>query len=189
TRLWNVLYLNKPTLPAISYVPVFSGWRKKTWLITKAVVLILAMYSTIYGILKSEKQYGDKREKPPYYGIYDVQTWVRNKDSIPPLDTDTSRWKKLILDFPGHAAVILMNDSVRRFIFKLDSSFATATMYPYEDSVHKYFWTIHGDSTHLYLRGVFMKDSLKIAFNKYDLNKFRLLNREFHWINEYPFNR
>lgn len=47
----------------------------------------------------------------------------------------------------------------------------------------------HPDSTHLILSGQLNGDSIYIALQKVDLNKLRLLNRGFHWINEYPYNR
>ncbi|MBS1564098.1 MAG: hypothetical protein JST39_06900, partial [Bacteroidetes bacterium] len=45
------------------------------------------------------------------------------------------------------------------------------------------------DKEHLVLSGVLLKDSVEVVMKRVDLNRFRLVNRGFHWVNETPFNR
>src|SRR5438046_7782780 len=44
--------------------------------------------------LSAMKQYGDAAPRPPLYGIYNIETFIRNKDTIAALATDTIRWNK-----------------------------------------------------------------------------------------------
>jgi hypothetical protein len=41
----------------------------------------------------------------------------------------------------------------------------------------------------LRLTGSWGMDSLKINLKKFDMKKFLLINRGFHWVNEYPLNK
>lgn len=41
----------------------------------------------------------------------------------------------------------------------------------------------------LILEGVFYEDNFKITANRKSNNPFLLVDRGFHWINEFPFNR
>ena len=41
----------------------------------------------------------------------------------------------------------------------------------------------------LLLTGKLDSNSVVIKMKKYDLKNFRLINRGFHWVNEYPYNR
>jgi uncharacterized membrane protein YphA (DoxX/SURF4 family) len=188
-RLWSVLYRNKPTSPVTFMKPLKKRWMNISRLVLKCLVIVLGTYTTIHSIQKYVKQYGDERTKPHYYGIYNVQYWIRNKDTVQPLMTDTTRWRRLILDFPGFAAVYLMNDSIKFYSFNVDSTFKTVTLYSNSDTAHKYKMAISGDSSKLYLEGQLAKDSVRIWFLSQDLNSFRLLSRGFHWINEFPNNR
>jgi uncharacterized membrane protein YphA (DoxX/SURF4 family) len=188
-RLWSVLYSNKPTLPVTFMMPLKKRWMNRSRLVLKYLVIVLGIYTTIHSIQKNVKGYGDERTKPHYYGIYNVQYWLRNRDTVQPLTTDTTRWKRLILDFPGYAAVYLMNDSIKYYVFNVDSSFKTVTLNTNADTAHKYKMTISGDSSRLYLEGLLVKDSVRIWFRSQDPNSFRLLNRGFHWVNEFPNNQ
>lgn len=44
------------------------------------------------------KQYGDSAPSTALKGIYNVKTFIRNKDTLAPLQTDTLRWKQLVLE-------------------------------------------------------------------------------------------
>jgi hypothetical protein len=119
-----------------------------------------------------------------------VQSFVRNKDTIAPLKTDTTRWDKLTISYAGAARVIAMNDSSKRYNLVIDTITHTILMNTYDDTVNKAFYRYSMPAKDvLLLKGYFKRDSLNITLKKYDLNNFRLLNRGFHWINESPYNK
>src|SRR4030095_1955546 len=41
------------------------------------------------------------RERPPLFGIYQVDRFVRNGDTIPPLKTDSTRWERVVFGRAG----------------------------------------------------------------------------------------
>ena len=49
------------------------------------------------------------------YGLYDVETFTRNGKDVLPLTTEATRWRKVIIEFPGFVNVKMMNDAVRGF--------------------------------------------------------------------------
>lgn len=188
-RLWNVLVRNKATMPVPGQPVLTKRWMRIAWLATKSLIIVFSLAFVIKNSIHGVSQYGDSRPKPHYYGIYNVQSWTRNKDTVPPMATDTTRWKRLILDFPGFAVAYLMNDSTRSYIFNVDSTFRQVTLYPRTDTSKKYQMSINGDSTLLTIAGVLKGDSVVIRLKKQDLNDFRLVSRGFNWINEFPYNR
>ncbi len=188
-RVFNVL-LGKGTVEKISFPSMLKSTKTKiAWLIIKAMFIISLLYSTISGAISSQKQYGDLRKLPPLYGIYNTETVIRNNDTILPLGTDSTRWKQLIIQFENNAQVKMMNDSLKYYNFIVNDSLKNILMYSYADTANKSTLFYQKDSTSLIITGLMGKDSVQMKFKKFDINKFRLVNRGFHWVNEYPYNR
>ena len=149
----------------------------------------------IYGVIQAEaglKQYGDDAPKTFLYGLYNVDRFIFSNDTLPPLTTDTVRWRQLVIQWEGSASIRLMNDSVTRFNSSLDTTAHTIRFFLREDDPRKYSFQYQIlDQKHLILKGFFQADSLIVLLSKNndDLKNFRLTRRGFHWINEYPYNR
>jgi hypothetical protein len=190
-RLINFFFLNKAAQPANLGPHTFKKrWKNITLITVKYILVIYTVGMNFYGDVQAMSQYGDKAKKPPLYGIYNVQSFVRNNDSIAPLKTDTTRWDKMSISYSGSARVVMMNDSSKRYNFVIDTVKHTIIMNTYADTVNKAYYTYSQPTKDmLLLKGKFKKDSLNISLKKYDLNKFLLLRRGFHWVNEYPLNR
>jgi hypothetical protein len=189
-RLINFFFLNKVAQPANLTPHKFKKrWQNITLYIIKYVLIVYTLALTFYSDVQAMSQYGDKAKKPPLYGLYNVKSFVRNKDTIAPLTTDSTRWNKMTISYAGAARIKMMNDSTNRYDFKIDTIRHTITMNSYVDTVNLVYlnYVIHKDT--LLLNGKFETDSLHIKLVKYDLKKFNLLNRGFHWVNEYPYNR
>jgi uncharacterized membrane protein YphA (DoxX/SURF4 family) len=189
-RLLNVLWFNQPALPVIRLQNRFSKrWLHITARSLKWIFILYALWSGIYGSLQSQQQYGDKAPRPPLYGIYNVATIVKNNDTMPLLLTDTTLWKQLVIQRAKSATVKLMNDTMRRYNFVVDTAARSATVYADADTLNKSTLFYTTDAAAITLRGQWKKDTVYMRFTKYDVNRFRLVNRGFNWINEYPFNR
>ena len=123
------------------------------------------------------------RSVRPFYGLYDVESFTRNGREVPPLTTDATRWRKLIVEFPANITVKMMNDSVRGFPAEYDPNKNVVKL-----NQSPFVWS-HPDADHLVLEGKLGSDDLKVRLKTIDVSKFLLLSRGFHWINEFPFNR
>jgi len=186
----NFFFRNRMVGPESSGMPVFKRkWVGRSLIVFKYLLIALVVGGDLYGISQYLKDY-DTRAKPPLYGIYDVQTFVRNKDTLAPLTTDTVRWRKLIVSGKEYAGVRLMNDSSRTFTFKPDTAARKIVMTRRGDTTQKGHleYSLMGKDGML-LRGKWMSDSIFVTLKKDDINNFLLVNRGFHLINETPFNR
>ena len=127
--------------------------------------------------------------KPALYGIYNTDLLVRNNDTIPPLMTDTTMWKQVVIQFDKFASIKMMNDSLKRYNFVVDTTAKQVTVFKATDTLNKYKLAYTADSACLTLSGKYMGDEVMMRFRRYDLNKFLLINRGYNWINERPLNR
>jgi hypothetical protein len=191
SRLANFFFFNRATTPASIVAPVFrKKWQNITLVILKYGLIIYVVYLNIHQALSAMKEYGDVAPRPPLYGIYTVESFIRNKDTLPALATDTVRWHKLIISYPGYAFVQRMNDSTKGYAFTPDTATKKIEMFSYQDTTKKSsFVYSFPQKDLLLLAGKLNDDSVWIQMKKFELNNFRLINRGFHWINEYPFNR
>jgi uncharacterized membrane protein YphA (DoxX/SURF4 family) len=189
-RLMNVLWWNRPAQPQQRLANSFNKrWLNITARSLKWVFVLYALWSGIYGSMQDQKQYGDMAPKPPLYGIYNVERIVKNNDTIPQVLTDTTLWKQIIIQRNKFATIKLMNDTMRRYNFIVDTITKTAAVYVDADSLYKSKLFYTADASYFILQGKLKQDSVYMRFKKFDVNRFRLVNRGFNWINEYPFNR
>jgi hypothetical protein len=188
-RLLNVFILNKTAQPVIFKNFVHKRWQQMAVRCYKALFIIYAFYSSISGSLNGQREYGDKRILPPLHGIYNTSVFIRNKDTIRPLTTDTTRWKQIIIDFDKSVQIKFMNDKLQWFSFSVDTVQHLVSLNSYDNTISKSILSYKIDGSWLTLTGDLFDDSVYIRLNKYDAESFNLMNRGFHWINEYPFNR
>ena len=138
---------------------------------------------------KNRKTYGPERAKSALYGVYNIETFVMNGDTLPPLLTDVERWKRILFDYPQSVSVVHMSDKVIRYNSEIDTINETIELAPMGDSINKYLFNYAFKGKDLFLEGVFYNDTLKVETKNYDLKNFGLLNRGFNWVNEVPYNR
>jgi hypothetical protein len=188
-RLLNFFVLNK-TAEAVPIKPFFKQKQGNIILLVAQVILVgFFIISQTISANKNKKLYGPDREKSALYGVYNVQTFVQNGDTLPPLLTDEKRWRRLLFDYANFSTVMYMKDKSMRYSTEIDTSEQTILMYAMQDTLNKHEMYYEKTGTHLHLSGVLYKDTLEIDLEYYDLNNFGLLNRGFNWVNEVPYNR
>lgn len=188
-RMLNFFIWNKPAEPVQWPDPPKKKWLRISLLVLKVLVIGSFFYSGISGGLRSQKVYGDKRPKPPLYGLYDTELVLINKDTIPPLFTDSNRWKNLVIEWEKRATIKMMNDSLQSVHFDVDTVQKKVLFYSYADTLNKSDLSYEKRNGYLTLNGKSGKDSVLIRLKERDVKSFRLMNRGFRWVNEYPYNR
>ncbi|OUS16738.1 hypothetical protein A9Q93_05365 [Nonlabens dokdonensis] len=140
------------------------------------------------GLIYLEQRKDQIRDE--FYGIWEVETFIKNGDTIPPLTTIDDRWRYMIMETKGSTVVKKMNDSIDFYYFKVDSIKNSISIYK-EDNTEaaNNFYIEQKDSLHLKIKGLLDQDSLKIHLKAIDLKDFTLINRGFHWVNETPYNK
>jgi uncharacterized membrane protein YphA (DoxX/SURF4 family) len=167
---------------------------KRKWM--NGGILVFQLLMGVYGVSwdlysaeKSSKAYGDDAPKPALYGIWVVDEFAVDGQVRPPLATDETRWNKVLFDWFDFS-VMSVSGSRRRFRPQLDLEKKTLILAKREDPNSKSNFTIEkSDPVHITLEGQFDGHRIKAQAHQGEERKFLLLNRGFHWINEYPFNR
>ncbi|SHM50406.1 hypothetical protein [Mucilaginibacter sp. OK098] len=207
-RLINFFFKNKEALPSNLTPHRFKvKWKNTTLVVIKYVLIIYTLCFGLVDAFAREKQNGAKAKKPPLYGIYNVEAFIKNRDTLKPLLTDTIRWRRFMISRGGSAQIQMMNDSIRRYNFKTDIKKRSVIAYTDADTTHKFnliynltkpgladlknFKGINKNDTteYLVLKGVWKKDTIEVWMRRLDPNGFPLLQRGFHWVNESAYNK
>ena len=67
-------------------------------------------------------------DRPPLYGLYQVESFKQNGKEVPPLITDVSRWKTVVAQNAAIIQVRMMDDTLRGFAAQYDASASTVTL-------------------------------------------------------------
>ncbi|WP_145858470.1 hypothetical protein [Pedobacter suwonensis] len=168
---------------------------KKKWLYytaygVKYLYIAASLLFLISSLIDQRKTYGSAAPKPFMYGIYNVEHMRFKGKILQPLTTDSTRWKQLIINYPGYARIKKMNDSTVNFTTVFDQGKKILVLKSTDKDSAKYVlnYIITGKDK-LTLSGLTEKDSISVSFKRKDLKDFKLINRGFHWISEYPYNR
>jgi len=188
-RLVNVFFLNKPALPADLSNPIPGGWPTYFRYGTKIAVIAYVLIASTIETMGIKQQIRDF-ESAPLRGIYEAEHFVLNGDTLAPALADTLRWRRLVVYGPNDAWLYGMDDTRRRFVFEPDTAAQTVAMYSRQDTTNKSLLAYAApDSNQFHLEGLWNGDTLVVDFRRKDERDFLLVNRGFHWINEFPFNR
>lgn len=186
-RLLNFFVFNKQVEPT-RIEPYFSNPKLTygQWSI-KFLLIGYALYTNVSYARTEQAEYA---KRSFLYGAYNVELFIKNNDTLPPLTTDSARWNTLIVGNNDFGSIYLMNDKHKYVSFATDSIRKTISILSDEGITKKSLlhFTLP-DSSHLILQGKFKEDSVNIVMQKIDPDKYLLLSRGFHWVNEYPFHK
>lgn len=167
-------------------------WFRRRWLnwIVVAVQILFGLgmgVTMLYGYRQQAKEFA---VRPPYYGVWSVDEYTADGAVRPPLLSDTTRWRKVILDFPERASIQFMDAPQERFILALDQNKKSFTLTKRGNENWKANLSYQDlGQDRLELNGQFDGHQIRAHLHREDESKYLLTSRGFHWINEYPFNR
>jgi hypothetical protein len=198
-RLFRFLILGRPTAGS-SHPPLF----KRRVLQFAAVTAQLALgtwlvYSSFTVSRASYSQRGPNAPKPPLYGIWTIETMSINGETRSPLVTDYDRWRRMIVQTPTALTFQRMDDTFTGYGAKVDTSARTITLTrapsapgpPTAGQTEEAGrFTYEQPSTErLILDGSVDGKTMRMELQYYDRSNFRLVQSQFRWIQDYPFNR
>ena len=163
----------------------------RKWLHIAGVVLrtALVLFVIVKGLQSSieARAYYDARTS--LRGIWNVDTLVIDGVTRPPLITDDTRWRRIVIDRPDVIAIYPMVGRRTRYGLEIDEKKGTMLLTKGEQS--KWTFTYHRPvPTTMVLDGTLDARKIHATLRKSDEDaSFRLTTRGFHWINELPFNR
>ncbi|WOI21984.1 DoxX family protein [Nonlabens ulvanivorans] len=186
-RLVAAFFKGKQIIENDYYRPIKVDFNKAIRIIKIVGLSSLFLLGIAFAtIINLERHKDDKKDN--FYGIWEVETYIKNSDTIPPLTTASSRWRYLIMEAKGRANVKTMNDDVNAFHFNIDSLNQLSLYERRTNEIINNFHLYTQDSTHFKIKGLLDQDSLEVHFKAIDKDKMLLVNRGFHWVNETPFN-
>jgi len=191
-RILSFFVLNRPADACSIYSVRFTKkWARVTRVVLKLIFIGVAVGWMFYTTWDRYKQFNTPQpEGPIALGIYNVDTYIVNKDTIPPLITDTIRWQDFI--FENGFGSIKTTDSLFRKRYQrayfnytvdttkqllnfvksfADTSFLLSMRYEIPDSNTVRLW------------GMLRNDSLFVVLRKSNRH-FQLAERQFHWLSE-----
>jgi hypothetical protein len=143
-----------------------------------------------YGSWSEWPTYGGGRPKSPLYGIWNVEELSIDGQIRLPLLTDYGRWRRLIFDFPDRMAFQRMDDSFFGCSASINLNDNTLVLKKSSDKNFKGDFTFERAAPdRLILDGEMDGHKTHMQLHLVDRSNFLLVNRGFHWIQEYPFNR
>ena len=144
----------------------------------------------IYSGIDAWHTYGGARPKSPLYGIWNVEAMSVDGQLHPPLFNDQNRWRRVVFDFPTFTSFQRPDDSFTGYGSAINEKDKTLTLTKGSDKNWKANFTYARQATDkLELNGSMDGHQVQMKLQLLDRDKFTLVNRGFHWINEYPFQR
>ncbi len=146
--------------------------------------------SSVYGARDTWHTYGGGRPRSALYGIWNIDELSIDGQLRSPLVTDYDRLRRAVFDFQDRMAFQRMDETFISFGVTIDASDQTLALTKFTDKNWKSSFTFQRPARdQLILDGQMDNHQMHMQLHLLDRNKFLLVNRGFHWIQEYPFNR
>ena len=185
-RLVDVFILNRPTPP--SYVPTIRFERRAARIgvtLFQFVFTGIFLFGQVSNNWKAYKRQYVNPERPPIYGLYRVETFLRGGQEVPPLATDQSRWNWLIAQSPRGLAIQNMDGLPPQFFPAQYDAVNHHIALTVRGVKYSFIYT-YPDPDHLLFEGGGEKDRLSVRFRKIDPSAFLLASRGFLGSMSYP---
>jgi hypothetical protein len=185
-RLVAFFVLNKP-IASVPLQPVYQSARGKAiYTILKTIIVGGFLVFNILQVVGMQQQLAEFSKRSALYGIYDVQEFILNGDTLPALTTDTRRWKRMYIHHPGTISIQYMDGGSIYWSCQVDSLHHTMNLASIGSTVTTaYNYQINHDT--LIMTGGDPRTTITFLIKRPE--SLPLLNSKFNWINEYPDNR
>ena len=190
TRLFEFFLSDKTVAPS-TQSQLFQTRRANRFAFAGQVLFgVVLIGANAYSASRDWKEYGGGRPKSPLYGIWNMEQFSMDGHPHPLLATDNSAIRRLIFDRPDTVAVQQMDGTFVYYDAKFDVKGGTLALSKDDDkSWHSNLHYQTSAGNRLMLDGAFDGHLIHMELQIMDRNQFLIVNRGFHWIQEYPFNR
>ena len=144
------------------------------------------------GIIQRYHRHAANARRQKYY---EINTFVA-KDTLPPLPTDTLRWKRLLISFSAYtprpyAVIWSMQDDQDFYFFEIDSAKRTFTLKDPDDSLHPHVFSFSypappgaGGRSQMLLTGDWRGRNVKILMDDIPIDSMRLVKEPIKLIRD-----
>ena len=182
--LFNFFILHKAEVLTYNRLRVRKKWMLITLRSVKGLLIAVLLYAFFVNPFINQT-----KKTVPMEGVYITQRFILNKDTLQVDPADTVRWNKMYIAFNHGINVIRKENEFAWYNSKIDSVNKTIYLHKNVDisTYAKFRYELRKDT--LFLAGNIESDSANIIFTRKLKTDYPLINRGFHWINEYPYNR
>lgn len=189
-RLANVFFLDRVAEPSTQTQLFHTPRANRTALAAQILLGLWLVGMNGYFYREAWYTYGGGRPKSPLYGIWEVSQMSIDEQLRPPFLADAYRWQRVIFDYPSGVTFQRMDGSFihyRASIYVTNKIVALTT--PRDKDWKANFAFQRAGQERLTLDGRMDGHTIHMQFQVVDRNKFLLVSRGFHWIQEPPSNR
>jgi hypothetical protein len=139
--------------------------------------------------ISNSRTRGILAEVPRLEGIYVVESFTRG-GLLDRENEDADRWVRVGVNMPSIATIQRANGVAVRMLMAMDTTARTVSFYDrggQPPQIPQFEYT-EPEADVLRLDGTFEGDSASVVMRKTETGAL-LVERGFHWINEFPFNR
>lgn len=159
-------------------------------LVLQVVFGLYLVGMNVYDGIKRWHEDGGGRPRSSLYGIWDVDQMSVDGQIRSPLLTDHERWRRALFDIPSFMGFQRVDGSMTGYGCSIADKEKTLTLTKSDDKNWKATFSFERPvQDQLVLDGAMDGHKVHMQLKLFDRNKFTLINRGFHWINEYPFGR
>jgi hypothetical protein len=190
-RLANVLVLNRAVGPS-TLPPLVRGVTAARVLVAAQLLFGACAIGTAYADARTSwNTFGAGAAKPPLYGIWNVEKMEIDGVERAPLLTDYDRWRRVIVQNAATLSFQRMDDSFGGYPATTDPASRTIALSTSPNTAPTGKLRYEQPSPDvLILTGTDAAGrKLHLVTRLFDRNRFLLVSRGFHWIQERPFNR
>ncbi len=174
-------FTRRPATVSTVWQPTYSSRTRWWYVITKLIILCLLFTETLLPYIRAHNYNDDIAPRPFLHGAYEVSSFVRNGDTIPPLLTDTRRWKRLFIHRQHYCIIQGMNDDMQDFALAYDTARRSLVLTLEADgSQFVLHYQVVNDSLFRFST-MLGNDSIDAECKKLDWRSTPLLKKEFGW--------
>lgn len=189
-KLYNFFILNKTETLNHCQLVFENKWKVRTRAFGKGLLILgFSTFILVTG-LNAMYEYGSLSPKLPMKGSYQSVSFYKSEnDSLKEISDKDIRWKKMSIS--GNYGSITNEAGITNYFeTKVDTTKKTITFKSYKDTTDISTLTYEErNPKYLILKGNFNKNNIQAEFSKKNIEDYKLVNTEFHWIQEYPNNQ
>ena len=184
-RLADFFLLHRPTAPNALRGPRRSPRIETLTRVAKVAAIVIAVGGPAWHVERAWQKYSPSAPRPALYGLYDVNSFTRNGAVVPPLLTEGTRWRSVFFDADETICFVDMKGERKWLNATDDAVQKTLTLTPFVgESGHQSSCRTRTTGTSD-AHGPLRRASVSARATR-STEKFPLVERGFHWINERP---
>lgn len=204
-RLVQFFLKNAPTEPAPERKKFAKPWMERGRVVAKVLFIVVVLGQQSYSTWRGKTAVPSEETAPPILGVYEVTSFTRGGVDVPPVITDKTRWRYFLLSEyrDKQSALVTFMTGDKKFVSakidkqqktllleepKGDQGFALPPQFTGQKGSFPMTLQFTEQEGRLHvLEGTVDGAVMRVELKKLRKEDFQLMNRGFHWVNEFPF--